>query len=153
MSQGARAGKTGNALESVIKLSLERNGYTFVERSKFDAARYLDQPIYSMQYPIGKSIYNTQLYCDFIMYHPQKHPDCLVIESKWQQSGGSVDEKFPYLVVNIRDQYPCATVIVVDGGGCRASAVKWLKEQEDQKKLSHVFNMMEFQKWSNSEEF
>lgn len=149
MKQGTRANYTGNALERVIQQSLEANGYTFVEKKKFDTARYLEQPIYSMQYPIGKSVYETKLYCDFIIYHPERHPQSLVIESKWQESSGSVDEKFPYLVLNIREQYPCATIIVLDGGGFKKGAEEWIRKQVDEK-LIHVFNMMEFQKWSNS---
>ena len=151
MQQGTRANYTGNQLEKVIKFSLEEKGYKFVERGQFDSARYLEQPIYTTQYPVAKSVYGTRLVCDFILYHPQKHSDCLVIESKWQQSSGSVDEKFPYLVLNIREQYPCSTIIVLDGGGYKKGAEEWLRKQQDEK-LIHVFNMMEFQRWSNSEE-
>jgi hypothetical protein len=151
MKQGTRANYTGNALERVIQHSLEANEYTFIEKKKFNTARYLDQPIFTMQYPIGKSVYETKLYCDFIFYHPKKHPHCMIIESKWQESSGSVDEKFPYLVLNIRERYPCATIVVLDGGGFKKGAEHWLRKQTDDK-LIHVFNMMEFQKWSNSDE-
>lgn len=151
MKQGTFANKTGGSLEKVIEFSLGHKGYSFVPKEKFDTARYLDQPIYTIQYPVAKSIYGTQLYCDVILYHPNKYPDCLVIESKWQQSSGSVDEKFPYLVLNIREKYPCSTIILLDGGGYKKGAEKWLRSQEDNK-LVHVFNMMEFQKWANSEE-
>ncbi len=150
MQQGTRANYTGDGLEAVIQNTLERKGYKYVERRNFNAARYLDQPVYSKQYPIAKSVYETDLYCDFIIYHPTKHPNCLVIESKWQESSGSTDEKFPFMVLNIRQQYPCATVVVLDGGGYKKGAEKWLRKQVDAK-LTHVFNMMEFQKWSNGE--
>jgi len=151
MLQGTRANYTGNQLEAVIQSTLERKGYRFIEKRQFNSARYLEQPIFTKQYPIAKSIYETDLFCDFILYHPIKYGKCLVIESKWQESSGSVDEKFPYLVVNIREQYPCATIIVLDGGGYKKQAEQWLRRQQD-KKLIHVFNMMEFQRWSNSEE-
>ncbi len=87
--------------------------------------------------------------CDFILYHPTQYPSCFIIEAKWQQSGGSVDEKFPYLVLNIREKYPCATIVVIEGGGYRKEALAWLRNQED-KKLVHVFNMSEFFKWASS---
>ncbi|MFC1622779.1 PD-(D/E)XK nuclease superfamily protein [Patescibacteria group bacterium] len=151
MKQGTRANYTGNSLEEVIYNALIRKGYQFVDRSQFEAARYLDQPVFTAQHPIAKSVYETNLFCDFIIYHPEKHSECLVIESKWQQSAGSVDEKFPFLVLNIRKKYPCATIVVLDGGGYKEGAEKWLRDQVDEK-LVHVFNMMEFQKWSNSEE-
>ena len=77
------------------------------------------------------------------------------------------------------EKYLCATIMVLDGGGYKKGAEKWLRaaweaslavagrqrdwrapqffagkklrEQVDDK-LIHIFNMMEFQKWSNSEE-
>ncbi len=140
-----------NALEDVINKTLERNGYQFVDKKNFDSAKYLDQPVFTVQYPVAKSVYDTQMYCDFIIYHPEKYSNCLIIESKWQQSSDSVDEKFPFLVLNIREKYPSSTIVVLDGGGYKKGAEKWLREQADDK-LIHVFNMMEFQKWSNSEE-
>ena len=73
---------------------------------------------------------------------------CLVIESKWQQSTGSVDEKFPYLVLNIKSRTPFKTVVVLDGGGYKPNAAKWLRAQTDDK-LIHVFDMAEFHKWVN----
>lgn len=151
MKQGTRANYTGASLEEVIHNALVRKGYQYTEKKQFEAAKYLDQPVFTTQYPIAKSVYGTNLYCDFILYHPQKYPNCLIIESKWQESAGSVDEKFPYLVLNIREKYPCATIVVLDGGGYKEGAKKWLREQVDSK-LVHVFNMMEFQKWSNSED-
>ena len=151
MKQGTRANFTGNSLEDFIYNAIERKGYQFVEKKEFEAARYLDQPVFTAQYPVAKSIYKTTLYCDFIIYHPDKHEDCLIIESKWQQSSGSVDEKFPYLVINIKERYPSATIVVLDGGGYKKHADTWLRDQVDQK-LIHVFNMREFQKWSNGDD-
>ena len=106
MKQGTRANFTGNQLEKVIDGNLQSKGYQFVGIKDFDKARYLEQPFYTRQYPLCKSIYSTQIKCDFLLYHPEKYPECLVIESKWQQSGGSVDEKYPFLVLNIKEQYP-----------------------------------------------
>ena len=130
---------------------LTEKGYQLVDKKHFNSARYLGQPIFTPQYPIGKGIYDTDIKCDFIIYHPEKHKNCLIIESKWQESGGSVDEKFPYLVANIKEKYPFATIIVLDGRGYKKGAEAWLRKQTD-KKLIHVFNMSEFQKWSNSDE-
>jgi hypothetical protein len=106
--------------------------------------------MYVPQYPLCKGIYETDLKCDFVIFHPTKHPNRLVIEAKWQQAVGSVDEKFPYLVANIRERYPYATVIVLDGGGYKPTAERWLRAQVGVKLLK-VMNMREFQIWSNSE--
>jgi len=90
------------------------------------------------------------MFCDFLLFHPTRHPDNLIIESKWQESKGSVDEKFPFLVANIRERYPHATIVVLDGGGYKKQANLWLRAQID-RRLLHVFNMQEFQRWSNGD--
>lgn len=151
MKQGTRANLTGRNLETFIENTLKSKGYDFVKREDFKSYCYLQQPIYSKQFDVGESIYGIKINCDFVLYHPTRHPGCLIIETKWQQSKGSVDEKFPYLVLNIKEQYPYGTIIVLDGDGYKPGAKKWLREQVGGN-LRHVFTMMEFQIWSNSEE-
>ena len=146
----AGANHNGNQLERFIEDRLIEKGYTFVQRERFRAACYLDQPFYSRQFFVGKSIYDTDSYCDFILFHPIKWPDSLIIESKWQQSVGSVDEKYVYTVTNIKERYPFKTILLLDGGGYKSKAEKWIRDQVDQQ-LIHVFNMAEFQKWANKE--
>src|ERR1700730_8534585 len=101
-SQGQRANYTGNSLEQFVSTTLIRKGYELFEHRQFQAGHMLDQPIYTTHYPIARNIYDTQLYCVFVLFHPTRHPDNLVIESKWQESRGSVDEKFPFLLAHIR---------------------------------------------------
>lgn len=151
MQSGTKAKYTGNQLEAFIYNRLKEKGYKEVDKKKFNAAKYLEQPIFTKQYNVGKSIYDTDLLSDFIIYHPKKHNICLCIESKWQASTGSVDEKFPYLVINIKEKFPCPAIVVLDGGGYKEGAEKWLRSQVDDK-LLRVFNMTEFQKWANSDE-
>lgn len=152
MNQGTQANYNGNSLQKFVYNKLLEKGYKYIDRKHFNPARFMEQPIFTDQFGLCKGIYDTDIKCDFILYHPNKHKNCLVIECKWQESGGSVDEKFPYLVHNIKERYPYATIIVLDGNGYKKQAEIWLKRQEDPKKLIHVFNMSEFQKWSNSED-
>lgn len=142
------ANYTGTQLEKFIHDRLIEKGYAFIPRDRFEAAAYIEQPIFTRQLFVGKSIYETDMYCDFMVYHPVKHPQCLIIESKWQQSGGSVDEKFPYFVLNIQHKYPKRTVVVLAGGGYKKQAETWLRKQVGNN-LLHVFNMEEFQRWAN----
>jgi site-specific DNA-adenine methylase len=146
---GGQANYTGTVLQQFIEARLVERGYTYVDRRRFEAARYLEQPFYTRQFFIGKSIYDTNLYCDFIVYHPDKHPNCLVIESKWQQSAGSVDEKYPYLILNINTRYPYQTVIVLDGAGYKGNAEKWLRSQVGNN-VRAVYNMRQFATWVNN---
>lgn len=142
------ANYTGTVLEKFVLDRLIERGYQFVPKSKFKAAMYLEQPIFSAQVDIGTSIYGTKRKCDFALYHPEKWDEGLVIECKWQQSGGSVDEKFPFAVLNIKMQSPYKTVLLLDGGGYKKSAEAWVRAQVDGK-LLHVFNMAQFQAWVN----
>jgi len=149
MKQGGHiANKTGNMLESFVEDILDRKNYTYIDKIKFRPAIYLGQPIYSKQFNIAKSIYGTKTYCDFIIFHPRKHPECLIIECKWQQSGGSVDEKYPYLIINVQTKYPHKTVLLLDGGGYKKGAEDWIRNQVGNNLLK-VFSMSQFQKWVN----
>jgi hypothetical protein len=151
ITQGKKANYTGSALEKYILSRLEERGYTFVPPQKFIPACYLEQPIYSRKYHVGDSIYETPQYCDFILYHPIKWPLKLVIESKWQQGPGSVDEKYPYLVLNIQSHYTSPTILVLGGGGYKKGAEKWLRSQAGKGNLLHVFSMEQFATWANNE--
>ena len=142
------ANYTGTQLEKFIHDRLIEKQYQYVVRDKFKAAIYLEQPIYTRQFHLGNSIYETPMYGDFVLYHPTKWKECLIIESKWQQSGGSVDEKFPYFVLNIQQRHPYKTIVLLDGGGYKQKAEIWMRKQVGNNLLA-VFTMGEFQKWAN----
>ena len=75
--------------------------------------------------------------------------DCLVIESKWQASGGSIDEKYPFEVQTINlNQYP--TLIVLDGEGYKDEAGKWLKGHAGKGNILHVVDQGEFARLASS---
>ena len=77
-------------------------------------------------------------------------PEGLIIECKWQQSKGSVDEKYPFTLFNIF-KIGVPTIILLDGGGYKPAAMKWLKDQVDPNRaLIGVYNMAEFQKKVNN---
>ena len=146
---GTQANYTGTILEKFILDRLIEQGYTYIAPSRFTPTRFLGQPIYSRKFHIGQSIYDTSQYCDFIVYHPEKWPDNLVIESKWQEVGGSVDEKYPYLVLNIQMKYASPTILLLDGGGYKKGAEKWIRSQAGNGNLLLVFNMQQFTAWVN----
>lgn len=148
-SQGAQANYTGNRLERFIEHSLVDCGFAKVP-DKMAFTNSMDsftKPSYASQVNIGHTIYGTDLICDFLLFHPQKWPEGLVIEAKWQQVGGTVDEKYPYFVMNIWSS-EFATVFVLDGGGYRPGAEQWIRSMQ-RENLLHIFNMAEFQTWVN----
>ena len=95
---------------------------------------------------LGKSIYGKNRLVDVILYHPSLWPDCLCIQCKWQTSGGSVDEKYPYEVLSIAKN-DVDTIIILDGDGYSQGARQWLLDQAGKNRLKHVFNQGEFSRF------
>lgn len=89
------------------------------------------------QQVVGRNIYGGDLRADLLL------PDHrLVVEVKWQDRRGSTDEKFPYLAANILGgcyRYP--VIVVVDGGGAREGAVRWLQTQVDGNRFRALFGL------------
>jgi hypothetical protein len=145
---GTQANKTGNTLELFVERLLQDNGYTKFVGSPaqlFANRKSIGGKQYAKQVPCGTSIYESPRKCDFLIFNKDRFPDDLIIECKWQQSAGSVDEKYPFTVFNII-KIGVPTVILLDGGGYKKTAMAWLKDQVNpQRALIGVHNMQEFQ--------
>lgn len=123
---------------------LDHKAHAFVNRKAIGGKQYLKQ------LPIGPSIYETVRKCDFLIVNRAVFPDDLIIECKWQQRSGSVDEKYPLLLFNIL-KTGIPTVVLLDGGGYKEAARKWLIDQVHPKgALIGVWTMAEFQKAVNN---
>ena len=148
ISGGGRANKTGNHLERFVEHQLQDLGYIErIGRNKHTAANTNTEngAYYGKQARFGKSIYNTDRVCDFLIFHKALWPNSLVIECKWQQAKGSVDEKYPFAVLNI-EKLGVPTILLLDGGGYKPEALVWLKSQAGpEKALIGVYTMSEFQ--------
>jgi hypothetical protein len=158
-----RAESTGSVAESSVRGVLTGRGYVELSASEAHQAEpaaeqtamfrdFARRPkparLFVAQYPIGPSIYGLPLNADFWVRGALMFPNGLAIEVKWQQSTGSVDEKFPYLVHNIQECYPCPAIVIADGGGQRPGALQWLRDQA-QGNLLAVFSLAEFMAWAN----
>lgn len=130
ITQGARANHSGRGAEDVI-------GHILT------AKRWL----FERQAPIGRGIYNTPLRADFLVRGVPGYDSGLIIESKWQDTGGSVDEKYPYLVANVKECFPYPAMVVLHGNGCRPGASEWLRRQVGGN-LVAVYSMEEFMSWA-----
>jgi hypothetical protein len=150
---GTKANRTGDSLENFIEDILLRNGYEeFVNHKKqvFFMRNTVGGKQYSKHPWCGKSIYGIDRKCDFLVMNQEKFPDGLIIECKWQESSGSVDEKYPFMVFNI-EKTGVPTIVLVDGDGYRKQALKWLKDQVAIRQfLIGVHTMKEFQKLVNN---
>lgn len=153
MDSGRKAVYTGDHLENFVKNSLLKLGYTQFNNCKKQILENINL-IKGMQFitqmPVGETIYGTVRKCDFLIFNSEKFPNGLIIECKWQQSTGSVDEKYPYLIYNIvKTGIP--TIILIDGGGYKKAALEWLKEMVNKNgTLKAVWTMNEFQKEINN---
>jgi hypothetical protein len=145
--QGKQANFNGKMLEEQVISIIKAAGYVQIKKDKEAKTGYTKYFI--TQCFMGDGVYNTKLYSDVVLYNSVKYPEKLAIEMKWQQTPGSVDEKYPYLVLNIKEVFECPAIIVIDGEGYKRGALDWLKDQKDDK-LIEVFNLTEFLKWSNS---
>ena len=139
MARGFRANRSGRRLERAVG-DLLSEGYQQVAPAHFFALRTLSQPIFAEQCAVGEDIYGKSRRVDFILYHPSRWADCLVIQCKWQASSGTVEQKFPFEVLSI-EKNPYATLIVLDGGGYSDGAEKWLAAQAGSGKLLHVLDL------------
>ena len=146
--KGTGANRSGGRLEDFVADVLDERGYRFIPRERFFPVRELEQPIFTRQYEVGKDIYGKKRRVDAILYHPRLWPECLVIQSKWQASRGSVEEKYPYEVLSIA-QNEFDTIIVLDGGGYTAGAKQWLVNQAGKNRLLHVFDQGEFSRFAS----
>jgi len=152
MSTGAgKANRTGQTLEKQVERLIVDRGYIWLPTNRIEASRILKQPFYTHQFPISKSLYEGKdTRADLILYHPEKHPEFLIIECKWQQSKGTTEEKLPYLVLNIKKNYPYETMIIIDGGGHSQGAIKWIQKQEGGR-IKIVCNMSKFMRFVNND--
>ena len=139
-------------MENFVESALVEYKYRLFHHNKsrlFEDRKIFQEKQYTKQVPVGDSIYETIRRCDFFVLNPNKFPNGLIIECKWQQVAGSADEKYPFLHHNIvKCNVP--TIILLDGDGYKAAAKKWLRSMASPDgPLLSVWSMTEFQKAVN----
>jgi hypothetical protein len=158
MTQGARAVTSGNVLERTVEGVLLGHKYVQVgfdlpKKQRFEwliSSKSIPKR-YAKQVYIGEGIYGSDIYVDFYIIGSASISSGLIIECKWQQTSGSVDEKLPYLNLNIQKCYPTQALVLIDGGGMKAKAISWLAAQvAENKNLLAVYNLSSFLIWSNN---
>lgn len=155
--QGNLANSSGNTLEQTVVATLESKGFESEMYRKWEKnpERY-GRELLLRNVPF-ETVYGHRGNTEFLL-RSERYELEIRIECKWQQSAGSVDEKFPYLYLNCVEQMPERTIIIiVDGGGAKEGAVIWLKRAceshlyqtlNNQKEI-HVMSLSEFLVWAN----
>lgn len=155
-TQGNRANSSGNVLEQTVVSTFKAKGFEVVKyRAWLSCPEQYGTELLLENVPY-QNIYGHPGKTEFLL-KSQKHRLEIRIECKWQQTAGSVDEKFPYLYLNCINSMPEEKIIIIiDGGGYRDGALQWLKnmihdglyQNGDQKDI-RVFSLVEFMSWAN----
>ncbi len=134
MTQGGKAVTSGKRFEETVEKILQGHGYVQVGHD-LPRKQKLESLLSSTNLPkryatkvhVGDVIYGTDIYVDFYVIGSPLFHRGLIIQCQSQQTSGSVDEKLPYLNLNIQNRYPAPTVVLLDGEGMKAGAIDWLK--------------------------
>lgn len=125
--QGAESNHTGSRLENAIESEFRTRGinvfpYSYKgEASDLFANRFL---LCDVRY---RGMYGCDCKSEFLF--KDFHGVDIRIECRWQESTGSVDEKYPYFLENAKLVPEKEVWLVVDGGGARKEAVEWLRRE------------------------
>ena len=151
---GAYAKHTGDQLEASTRSLFLRSGYGQFEAAKkgifskanvFANRSLISTPQFVVEAIIGKTIYGHRRKADLLVINNDLFPEGLVVECKWQQSKGSVDEKFAYLYLCILAA-KIPSIVLLDGGGARPGAIAWFKSHaRPNSPLLAVYSTTEFQ--------
>ena len=157
-AQGGLANRSGRVLESSVISLFTQHGFQAVPHrlySKEPESYGTELLLTDVPYT---SIYGHAGKTEFLVRSQRLRLETR-IECKWQQSSGSVDEKFPYLYLNCIFAMPeDHIIVVVDGGGAKPAAVTWLKQAATTRHLIpadkagkriDVHTLSEFMIWAN----
>ena len=153
---GTTANRHGKQLEQMVETILLGRGYRKLsqkEKSQQAKALFIDSlfndPWFSPQMKLELNLYGAEFTSDFAVYHPEKYPKGILMECKWQGSGGSVDEKYVFTVLSI-NKFAGFKILILGGEGARKKAKLWIADQAKKKKDFEFFDSMDaFTQWAN----
>lgn len=128
-AQGRLANTHGQFWRNDLAYRLTQHGY-----EEWDAPPTLpfQQPFFVRDCAtLFTTIYGLPMAVDCFLWHPHRYPKGLVIATKYQETSGSVDEKFPFIVANLK-ALGIPTVLLLIGGGARPEAIQWCRTQQDE---------------------
>jgi len=150
---GRTANRNGKWLEGTIEDQLVRAGYYQLSDKEKVTLRnqdgFIEMPEnhawFVRQIALERNLYGSMFTSDFYLRSPL-YPDGLHIESKFQGTPGSVDEKYVFTVLSMKN-FKSPSILVLDGGGSRQGAVKWMKSQQKTGKFNFM-TLGEFMLWA-----
>lgn len=144
--QGQEANISGRLCEGAIEAAFRARGIHVVEY-KDTRGGDLFEPRRLIKHAPFRSIFGARSRSEFVYEHG---PHLAVrIECKVQNEPGSIDEKFPYLLMNALEAQPEPCIwFVIAGLGARTRAIKWLRNAVDncRKKQLRLYSVEEAQR-------
>ena len=157
ITQGAQANLNGKVFESMMLSIFQENDFKVFQQSELKKVNTDDWSRYVIRNAQYTTIYEEVGRTEFVIVEADRR---IRVEAKYQAAQGSVDEKYPYMLLNGIYAYPEKEIIfVVDGGGYKPGARKWLEKNIkdnwlDFKKTGKDIKLMtivEFINWFNHE--
>lgn len=120
------ANESGFEFEDVVSNKFEAIGFKLIKYNNWILNEKIKNYIIS-SYPYC-SIYGNNSKSDFLIKTISGFT--MRIECKQQMVGGSVDEKFPYLLANAEQAMPEKDILIIlNCPGAKQTSVSWLKNQ------------------------
>ena len=161
ITQGAQANLNGKTFEEMMIPIFKMNGFqVFTEselKKKYPDLSSIDIERYVIKNAYYVTIYNEGGRTEFVIVDGTRR---VRVEAKYQASAGSVDEKYPYMLLNGIYQYPENEIVfVVDGGGYKPGARQWLEDKIKENWLDYkskgkdisLMSISQFVNWFNHE--
>ena len=144
-TQGANAVAYGRTLEHMVEDLFKRQGFVLIDDTKLKrqfttgllefGSPELGSKWFMRNVKKYRSLYDVVFFADFVVYDEKCFPHGLLLEVKNQTTAGSVDEKYVYTVLSLKNLYDkynkIVSWLVFSGPGARPCAVSWMKAQED----------------------
>lgn len=161
ITQGAQANLNGKVFEEMMIPIFTAKGFEIFKESELGKP-VIKAKIQTITKYIIKNASYTTIYgeggrTEFVIVDGDRR---VRVEAKYQASPGSVDEKYPYMLLNGIYKYPEKEIIfVVDGGGYKPGARKWLEDHIKDNWLDYkasgkdikLMKILEFVNWFNHE--
>ncbi len=156
---GSYAVSSGRILEGIVENSLVTKGLIVVPYKDWikNKSAYGDELLIK-KVPY-EGLYKHASHTEFLVISRARNIETR-IECKWQQSSGSVDEKFPYLFLNCTEKMTEPHIIVLlDGGGAKQGAIDWFKRScesfnnnsgKESGRRVELMSTVEFLQWVNN---
>lgn len=154
-TQGSLANMNGKIFENMLIPIFEAHGFKVFNESEINHIDLTHIRRYVIKNASYMTIYDNKGKTEFVIVDDFRR---IRVEAKYQAAAGSVDEKYPYMLLNGIYQYPEKEIIfVVDGGGYKPGAREWLQNRINENWLDYkskgkdikLMNISEFMNWFN----